>query len=82
MRYLSLLSLHGVHRLIELYMDNSYGDTREKLIMLRSMIEDLLSDKPNYRCKQCGFSSKDLYWLCPACNNWSTVRPIHGLIGD
>jgi len=29
-----------------------------------------------YRCEACGFSSRKLFWQCPGCQGWSTVKPI------
>jgi lipopolysaccharide biosynthesis regulator YciM len=29
-----------------------------------------------YRCEACGFSSRKLFWQCPGCRSWSTVKPI------
>jgi lipopolysaccharide biosynthesis regulator YciM len=29
-----------------------------------------------YRCVACGFSSRKLFWQCPGCQGWSTVKPI------
>lgn len=75
-------SLRGVQHLIQLYLDNSYGEAREKLLILQDLIKDLLADKPIYRCAHCGFGAKTLYWQCPRCRHWKCVKPIHGLEGD
>lgn len=74
-------SLRGLTHLVGLYLLNSTGDTREKLLILQNFMKKLLIDKPVYRCSQCGFSGKMLYWLCPSCHHWNTVRPIQGLEG-
>jgi lipopolysaccharide biosynthesis regulator YciM len=29
-----------------------------------------------YRCRDCGFSGATLYWQCPSCKSWDTIRPI------
>lgn len=75
-------SLRGVQHLIEMYLDNSYGEARDKLLILQDLIADLLADKPVYRCSYCGLGAKTLYWQCPRCRNWNCVKPIHGLEGD
>lgn len=75
-------SLRGLTHLIGLYLLNSTGDTREKLLILQNFMKKLLIGKPIYRCSQCGFSGKILYWLCPSCHHWNTVRPIQGLEGS
>ena len=75
-------SLRGLTHLVGLYLLNSTGDTREKLLILQNFMKKLLVNKPVYRCSQCGFSGKVLYWLCPSCHHWNTVRPIQGLEGS
>lgn len=76
------LSLRGLSRLVELYLLNASGDTHEKLLILQNFMQKLLADKPVYRCTQCGFSGKTLYWLCPSCQHWNTIKPIQGLEGS
>ena len=29
-----------------------------------------------FRCEQCGFSSRKLFWQCPGCRSWSSVKPL------
>lgn len=75
-------SLRGLSHLVELYLLNSTGDAKEKLLILQSFMNKLLADKPVYQCSHCGFSGKTLYWLCPSCHHWNTVKPIRGLEGN
>ncbi len=75
-------SLRGLNYLTELYINRAEGNTKTKLILLQQFMAKLLHDKPVYRCSECGFSSKALYWQCPGCHEWGTVKPIHGLEGD
>lgn len=74
-------SLRGLDRLIELYLTISQGDTKDKLLLLKDLVATLLTDKPSYRCTECGFSASNLYWHCPGCKHWSSVRPVHGVAG-
>lgn len=74
-------SLRMLRYLVNLYIENSAGGTREKLIILQNFMDTLLEDKPTYRCGHCGFSGRTLYWLCPSCHHWMTVKPILGLEG-
>jgi lipopolysaccharide biosynthesis regulator YciM len=39
----------------------------------------ILANRPVYRCVSCGFSGRQLHWLCPSCKQWETVRPIQGV---
>ena len=75
-------SLRGLNYLTELYINNSEGDTKKKFLLLQELIRKFLIDKPIYRCIHCGFSSKNLYWHCPSCKRWNSVKPILGLEGD
>lgn len=75
-------SLRGVNHLVVMYMANSSGDTQNKLSLLKRFIDILLADKPIYQCIQCGYAGKTLFWLCPSCHRWSTVKPIQGLEGN
>lgn len=75
-------SLRGLSRLVELYVSNVDANTKNKLLLLQSIIEKLLKNRPIYRCTSCGFSGKTLYWQCPSCKRWSSSKPIHGLEGD
>ncbi len=75
-------SLRGINYLTELYINRAEGNTKTKLVLLQQFMAKLFQDKPIYRCTECGFSSKVLYWQCPGCHEWGTVKPIHGLEGD
>lgn len=75
-------SLRSLHYLIDLYITNAQGGTKDKLLILKNFVETLLLDKPDYRCVHCGFSGKILYWLCPSCHHWVTIKPIIGLEGN
>lgn len=76
------LSLKGLGRLVDIYLSNVDNNTKNKLLLLKKFIEQLSINKPIYRCKNCGFAGKQLYWQCPSCKRWSTVKPIHGIEGD
>lgn len=36
----------------------------------------LSGGEARYRCDRCGFSSRKLFWQCPGCQQWSSVKPI------
>lgn len=75
-------SVRGLNKLIDFHIDHSEGKAKENLSILRSLTEKLISNKPIYHCHSCGFSSRSLYWLCPSCHEWGTVKPIQGLEGE
>ncbi len=75
-------SLRGLKHLVELYLLHAHGDTEQKLSILDNLMTELLADKPIYQCSQCGFSGQSMFWLCPSCNHWSSLKPIQGLEGS
>jgi len=75
-------SVWGMYRLIQLKLARSEEPSRNDLVLLKRLTEDLLSGKPRYACNNCGFSSRQLHWRCPSCKSWNTVAPIHGIEGE
>ena len=43
---------------------------------LESGLQRMVEEQPNYRCADCGFSSRTLFWQCPGCQRWSSMRPV------
>ncbi|MEX2130354.1 MAG: lipopolysaccharide assembly protein LapB [Pseudohongiellaceae bacterium] len=75
-------SLKGMTALLELQANECSGALRENLLLLKSITERWLARKPGYRCNQCGFETRSLYWQCPSCQRWDTVKPILGIEGE
>jgi len=75
-------SLRGLQALIELHVIHASDSAKDSLLLLQELVDELLNSKPNYSCEHCGFESKQLYWQCPSCKNWSTLKPIMGLEGE
>ncbi len=73
-------SVRGVRRLLDLSFPPA--EDRESVALVRDILDKLLEKEPTYRCGRCGFRPRALYWHCPSCRNWGTVKPIHGLVGD
>ena len=73
-------TLKGFHRLVNYYLDGTEdGRAKESLAVLRDMVGEQLRLKPRYRCQKCGFTAHAIYWHCPSCKGWSTVKPMRGL---
>jgi len=66
------------YRLAEL--DNTQA--KESIGLLKSLVETQIAFKPSYRCLRCGFSSKIIFWQCPSCKQWASIKPIRGLDGE
>ena len=74
-------SLYGLYHLVDLHCGESHcsnetnNESRNNLTTLKTLIAKLMLNRPGYRCLRCGFNSKILDWFCPACRNWSTIKP-------
>lgn len=68
-------SVQGLYRLIELNRVEADAATQSDLALLCGIIERLMEQQHGYICQQCGFRGKILYWQCPGCQRWNTVKP-------
>ncbi|SDJ52972.1 lipopolysaccharide assembly protein LapB [Microbulbifer yueqingensis] len=75
-------SLRGLGHFLDLHIDSAEGRARENLSLLKSLIDQLIASRPNYRCNNCGFSGNQLHWLCPSCKHWDSVRSVKGVEGE
>lgn len=75
-------SVRGLSRFIELSLAGSKGAAHDNLLILKNMTEQLLENKPVYKCVDCGFNGRTLHWQCPGCKHWNSIRPIHGVEGE
>lgn len=71
------------HRLMDFHLNEAEeGRAKDSLMVLRDMVGEQIRTKPRYRCHKCGFTAHALYWHCPSCRAWSSVKPIRGLDGQ
>jgi lipopolysaccharide biosynthesis regulator YciM len=75
-------SVRGLSRFIDLSLSRSEGAAHDNLLILKNMTDQLLENKPVYKCRECGFYGKALHWQCPGCKHWNTIKPIHGVEGE
>ncbi len=76
-------TMKGFYRLMDYHLaEAEEGRAKESLTTLQSMVGEQLKVKPHYRCRKCGFSTHSLYWHCPSCKGWGTIKPIRGLDGE
>lgn len=75
-------SLRGLSKLVEIRIAAAGGTEGENLKLLQGLIQQLMQDKPQYRCRHCGFAGKQLHWLCPSCKRWGEISAIRGVEGE
>jgi lipopolysaccharide assembly protein B len=76
-------TMKGFYRLMSYHAANAeQGRARASLEMLKSLVSEQIRLKPSHRCGQCGFSSQTLFWQCPSCKQWGSIKPVRGLDGE
>ena len=76
-------TMKGFHRLMSYQTHNAeQGRARESLNMLSTLVAEQMKLKPSHKCSQCGFSTRSLFWQCPSCKQWGSIRPMRGLDGE
>lgn len=74
-------SVAGLARLMELERrasDRSGGDNTSRARPVRTLLNNLVDSEGSYRCRQCGFTGRTLYWHCPGCKSWNSQKPLTG----
>ncbi len=74
-------SLRGLNKLIDLHLGHVKEEVRKQLSVLKAVITQIIEKRPTYQCQNCGFGSRVLYWHCPGCHNWNTLKPAQGIEG-
>ncbi len=75
-------TVRGVDHLVDYVLVSAEGKIREDLTTVKELMDTLLEDQLIYQCNHCGFETRSLYWQCPSCKKWNTVKPIHGITGE
>lgn len=76
-------TMKGFYRLIDYHLaEAEEGRAKDSLSTLKKLVGEQIKVKPHYRCRKCGFSTHSLYWHCPSCKGWGTIKPIRGLDGE
>jgi lipopolysaccharide biosynthesis regulator YciM len=76
-------TMKGFATLMKLYIQKQKADpSTSSLALLKGLVEQQMLQRPKYRCGNCGFSGRKVYWLCPSCKKWGLVKPIKGLDGE
>lgn len=76
-------TMKGFYRLMDYHLEEAEdGRAKDSLTTLQSLVGEQLKLKPHYRCRKCGFATHSLYWHCPSCKGWGSIKPIRGLDGE
>ncbi len=75
-------SIRGLNYLINISLDFTKGSAHKNLLILQEITNKLMDDKPVYKCTQCGFKGNSMFWHCPGCKSWGSIKPIQGIEGE
>lgn len=67
--------LRGLYELLELLDDSGRGWRNMAREQVVAVLRRLLESGPRYKCRECGFTAKTLYWQCPSCKTWNSTHP-------
>lgn len=68
-------SLDGMSQLLAYKESESCEDVYTIINGLKNAVDVMKQEQSAFQCKQCGFKTNTLYWLCPSCHNWGSVKP-------
>ena len=61
---------------VESITENRIAADRQSLRRIQVTLDRYLADRPTHECEHCGFEVHRLFWQCPGCQQWDTLRPI------
>lgn len=59
----------------------SVGES-ETIMQLKSIVDAQIALHAPYSCANCGFESSMMFWQCPSCRHFDTIRIKHSIDGD
>lgn len=75
-------SLKGLRDWVHDQLPLSKPGERENVQVICNLLDQVMEDKPAYRCTVCGFQGNMMHWRCPSCENWDSVTTIIGVEGE
>ncbi|WP_394129899.1 lipopolysaccharide assembly protein LapB [Shewanella maritima] len=76
-------TMKGFRHLMNLHITQAEdGQAKQSMAMLGKLVEQQIKFRPSFRCTACGFPSHGLYWHCPSCKEWGSIKRVKGLDGE
>ena len=72
-------SIPGLVQLVDLHLKSEQPHDQATMIMFRNLCTQILDERSQYQCQKCGYQAHKMYWQCPNCRKWETVRPVFGI---
>lgn len=61
--------------LLDLRSHKADSVANESILQIKSLLDAEISLNNKYVCPHCGFESKILFWNCPSCRRWESMKP-------
>ncbi len=61
---------------IEAIIDNRVAADQQSMRRVLGTLDQFLADRPTHECSQCQFQVHRLFWQCPSCQQWETLKPV------
>ena len=68
-------SMRALKVVLSIRLNQHEVPSREDLQLLMRVMEPLLTKETPYVCEHCGYAVSKLYWHCPSCHHWGTIKP-------
>ena len=68
-------SLQTINSVLEYQDEQGSEQTGRMLQDLKTAVASMRKEDSRFKCRRCGFKSNTLYWMCPGCHNWASVKP-------
>lgn len=68
-------SMRALQVVLSIRLKQHDVSTSTDLKQLLRVIEPLLQKETPYTCEHCGYAVSKMYWHCPSCHHWGTIRP-------
>ncbi len=76
-------SLKLLSKLMEFQIRNTdEPNSKAKIGFLMSLVNAEIAKINTYNCVHCGFATRIMFWHCPKCGEWNTIKPVQGFEGD
>ena len=69
-------SLVLLREYVEAITENRVAADQQSMRQILTTLDRYLADRPTHECSECQFQVHKLFWQCPSCQQWDTLRPI------
>jgi lipopolysaccharide biosynthesis regulator YciM len=72
-------SIPGLVQLVDLHLKSDASRDQATIKMFRNLCTQIINERHKFQCQKCGYQANRMYWQCPHCRKWESVRPVFGL---